>query len=72
MSQSKTGSAIEALTNTAIGFVIALAAQVFIAWWMGLPTTYAQDFLITTFFTGISIIRGYLVRRWFNWMAHRP
>lgn len=70
MSQSKAGSAIEALTNTGIGFIIALAAQVWIAGWYGLNTSFAQDLGITTFFTGISILRGYAVRRFFNWIDH--
>jgi hypothetical protein len=71
MSQSKVGSAVEALTNTGVGFVIALGAQMWIADWYGLGTTFAQDLGITTFFTGISILRGYAVRRFFNWMSHR-
>lgn len=70
MSQSKAGSAIEALTNTGIGFIIALGAQVWIAGYYGLNTSFAQDLGITTFFTGISILRGYAVRRFFNWIDH--
>lgn len=71
MSQTRAGSAVEALVNTGIGFVIALAAQVWIAGWYGLNTSFAQDLGITTFFTGISILRGYAVRRFFNWMGNR-
>ena len=37
----------------------------------GIQSTLEQDVLITIFFTGISIIRGYVVRRFFNWLANR-
>lgn len=68
--QSKTQSIIEVLAGTAIGFVIALASQVFIMGRYGIRTTLAQDAWITVFFTGVSIIRGYTVRRFFNWLWH--
>lgn len=61
---------IEALVGTGIGFVVALMSQVFIMWLYGLPSTFGQDLGITLFFTGISIIRSYLVRRFFNWRHH--
>jgi hypothetical protein len=64
---------VEALVNTAIGFCIALAGQVFITRYYGIATTFQQDFLITCFFTGISILRGYAVRRLFNsWHHYQP
>lgn len=71
--QTRLQSMVEALVNTGLGFVIALAAQVFITRYYGIPTTLQQDFLITCFFTGISILRGYAVRRMFNgWHHHQP
>jgi polysaccharide pyruvyl transferase WcaK-like protein len=69
--QSKTQSAIEVVAGTTIGFIIAMIAQVYITWQYGISSTLAQDFGITVFFTGISIIRGYAVRRFFNWLASR-
>jgi hypothetical protein len=66
--QTKTQSLIEVLAGTAIGFCIALAAQVLITRHYGIISTFAQDVWITIFFTGISIIRGYAVRRFFNWI----
>jgi hypothetical protein len=59
---------IEVLVGTAIGFCIALASQVFIMAHYGIQTTLAQDAWITVFFTGVSILRGYAVRRFFNWI----
>lgn len=66
--QSRRQSAIEALAGTAIGFCISVLAQMFITKLYGIPTTLEQDVWITVFFTGISIIRGYSVRRFFNWL----
>lgn len=63
-------SMVEALVGTGIGFVVALISQVFIMWWYHLPSTFEQEVGITLFFTGISILRGYAVRRYFNWRHH--
>lgn len=68
--QTKLQSLIETLAGTAIGFVIALCAQLFIMKLYGIPSTLQQDFFITLFFTGISILRGYAVRRLFNRIFH--
>lgn len=70
-SQSRLGSAVEALTNTGIGFIVAICGQVFITWLYDIRTSFQQDLLITVFFTGLSILRGYWVRRLFNWIDHR-
>ena len=63
-------SMVEALVGTGIGFVVALMSQVFLMWWYDLPSTFGQDVGITLFFTGISILRGFAVRRFFNWRHH--
>lgn len=68
--QTKTQSMIEVLSGTAFGFLIALLSQVFIMQHYGIQTTLAQDAWITVFFTGVSILRGYAVRRFFNWLWH--
>ena len=54
--------------GTAIGFLLSLLAQAFIMPWYGIPTSLEQDLGIVLFFTGISILRGYAVRRFFNWL----
>lgn len=66
--QSKHQSAIEVLCGTLIGFLIAFAAQLFIMRFYSIPSTISQDVGIVTFFTGVSILRGYAVRRFFNWL----
>ena len=64
--QSKKLSLIESVTNTAIGFGISLAIQVTLFPLMNIPVTFGQNIFITIVFTGASIGRGYVVRRFFT------
>ena len=64
--QTKKQSFIEALTNTAVGFLISLAATFVVFPLVGVESTGAKNILITLFFTGISILRSYILRRLFN------
>lgn len=66
MAQSKKGSFVEALTNTAIGWSINLVANLVVLPWFGFDVTVTQAIGIGVIFTGISIARGYFVRRAFN------
>ena len=68
--QTNRQTMVEVLVGTSIGYVVALMSQVFLMWLYGLPSTFGQDVGITLFFTGISILRGYAVRRYFNWRHH--
>ena len=68
--QSQKESMVEALIGTAIGFCISMAWQVWIMYHYDLPSTLVQDVFITLSFTGISILRGYAVRRFFDWRKH--
>lgn len=69
--QTSLQSWAEVLGGTAIGFLLSLAAQAFIMPWYGIHTTLSQDTGIVIFFTGISILRGYAVRRFFNWFFNK-
>lgn len=70
MSQSRTHSALESVANVAIGFGIALAAQVLIMGALQIEITFEQNVLVTVFFTFISLARSYVLRRLFNrWHA---
>lgn len=71
MKQSRVSSFVEQLVNVSIGFVIALAAQLTIYPYMGINLKVSTHVEITAMFTLISIIRGYLVRRYFNARIHR-
>lgn len=65
--QTRKASAIEALANTAVGWTINFTANI-----LFLPLLYRPDhnirsaFYIGVVFTGISLARSYVLRRWFN------
>lgn len=66
--QKKKHSLLEACLSTAIGFGIAFITNLAVMPWFGFHITMVQNFWITVIFTFISLLRGYYVRRLFNWM----
>ena len=66
MSQTQLGSFVEAWANIAIGFTINWSANMLILPLFGFKVTGAQAFGIGVFFTVISLVRSYVLRRWFN------
>jgi len=64
--QSKANSIIETLTNTAIGYFVALGSQLLVFPMFDIYIPLSDNLLIGLWFTVISILRGYVVRRWFN------
>lgn len=66
MSQTKRGSATEALINTLVGWGINYVANLLILPKFGFHVTYSQAFWIGCIFTVISIVRSYVMRRVFN------
>jgi hypothetical protein len=60
----------ETVASVAIGYVVALLSQLAIFPVFGLQVTLTDNLLIGAWFTVISIVRGYYVRRFFNWL-HR-
>jgi len=66
MSQTKLGSWAETWANIAVGFSINYGANLLVLPWFGLGVTPRSAFGIGLVFTAISLIRGYVLRRWFN------
>lgn len=66
--QSRYMSMIEVATNIAIGLVVSFISQIVIFKLYDIHISVTQNVEITIWFTVISIIRSYLVRRWFNSM----
>ena len=66
MKQTKIDSVLESITNILIGAGIALIAQ--IVWFpiIGKDFTLIDNLMTTAFFTIVSFIRSYGVRRLFN------
>lgn len=71
MNQSRLGSFIEAMMNTLIGYVINLAAQLAIYPAFGATFTFKQNIYIGLIFMVISIVRGFVIRRYMNARLHR-
>ena len=57
---------LESITNVAIGFVITLVCSPFIYTLCGMEYTWGQLGWVTVIFTLLSIIRSYIIRRFFN------
>lgn len=66
MSQSRLGSMIEAGANVAIGYGVAVAAQVVVFPWFGLQASLSDNLMIGAVFTVVSLVRSYILRRVFN------
>lgn len=64
--QSRVMSLVEALTNVAIGMVVSLVGQIVVSHWYNLPLNLAQNMQIVLFFTVLSVLRSYCIRRWYN------
>ena len=66
MKQSRLMSLVEAITNVIVGYGVAVVTQVLIFPIFGLHTTLAQNLQMGLLFTGVSIIRSFLLRRLFE------
>jgi len=72
MTQSKLGSFIESCVNVLVGFWINFIANLLILPLFGFhDLTLANNFYIGLIYTAISVIRSYVVRRWFNAKLHK-
>lgn len=70
MNQSKLGSIIEVAMNIIIGFKINWICNLWILPLYGFNITGGQAFSMGLIFTIISIVRGYVLRRFFNGYLH--
>ncbi len=64
--QTRTQSLIESAINVAIGYGVALAAQLAVFPMFGILIQMRDNLLIGAIFTVVSIARSYAVRRMFN------
>lgn len=70
MSQSRLSSFYEACLNILIGFSINFVANLLIFPHFGWSITLSDNFLIGCIYTVISLVRSYVIRRWFNARLH--
>lgn len=64
--QSRIQSFIEAWANVAIGYFVALAAQMIVFPLYDIDVTVSQNIQIGLIFTAVSVARSYALRRLFN------
>jgi len=66
VNQSRRMSLIEAVTNVAVGYVLAVATQIIVFPWFGLRPSIGQNLALGGVFVGISLLRSYALRRLFE------
>ena len=71
MSQSKLGSFVEAVMNTFIGYWISFALQLVVYPAFGAKFSIMQNLWIGLIFMVASLVRSYVIRRWFNTYIHK-
>lgn len=64
--QSRKHSLLEALLNTASGFITSLLTQWLVFPWFNFSPSLRENLSITAIFTIVSIVRSYVWRRIFN------
>jgi uncharacterized membrane protein YgaE (UPF0421/DUF939 family) len=64
--QSRFGSIIETLTNVVVGLIISFVANLLIFPLFGWEISTSQNIILVIFYTVISIVRSYALRRIFN------
>ena len=64
--QTKKQSLIESLTSTTIGIIIGIVLNLTILPIFGYPVSLSDSLWISVIFTIVSIIRSYVIRRFFN------
>ncbi|MEQ8257997.1 MAG: hypothetical protein RH980_18280 [Roseovarius confluentis] len=63
--QSRAGSAIEAVVNVGLGLIINTSVNLAVLPLFGLAPSFGDALGIALVFTGVSVVRSYLVRRVF-------
>ena len=66
MKQTRLMSLIEAIANVAVGYGVAVATQLVVFPWFGLPARITDALAIGGIFTLVSLARSYALRRLFE------
>jgi hypothetical protein len=64
-------SLVEAATNVVVGYVLAIATQLAVFPWFGIEAALGDHMAIGLAFVGVSLARGYLLRRLFETIRMR-
>ena len=71
MNQTRLESLLESIVNILIGYGVALLSQILIFPLFGIIASLSTNLWIGAWFTVISLIRSYIIRRWFNAGIHK-
>ena len=71
MNQTRTESLVESIVNILIGYGVALVSQIAIFPLFGIHVPLSTNLWIGAWFTVISLVRSYVIRRFFNAQLHR-
>jgi len=64
--QTKKFSLIESISNVVVGYLVAVGSQIIIFPFFGIHIPMRDNFIIGLWFTVVSVIRSYSLRRIFN------
>ena len=64
--QSKKESLIETLTSVFVGWLIGVILNMLVLPLFDYDVSLTDGVLISIIFTAVSVIRSYIIRRWFN------
>ena len=64
--QSKSESMIETLTSVFVGWLIGVILNLTILPLFDYNITVVDSLWVSLIFTAVSVVRGYIIRRWFN------
>jgi hypothetical protein len=68
--QKKSHSAIESVTNQVVGFGLGVLIQAYLYPLFDIHIPLSQNFLLVAIFSVVSFLRGYILRRLFNYWSH--
>ena len=71
MKQSLWMSLLESIANVVVGYVVAVGAQLVVFPLFGMHATLHENLMIGLIFTGVSLVRSFLLRRVFETLRLR-
>ena len=71
MKQTKLESILESVVNVLIGYTVAIASQIMIFPMFDINLPLSANLWIGAWFTAVSLVRSYVIRRWFNAGLHK-
>jgi hypothetical protein len=66
LKQSLWMSLLESIANVVVGYVVAVGAQLVVFPLFGMHATLRENLMIGLIFTGVSLVRSFLLRRVFE------